>query len=239
MKRRDHSFPSHDSRAFIEVVLDNKSNPLYDALKAGSIDGTDTLPHDRAVARALHSPYDATKDGKIRGDKYKSLFVARLNLDTTEIQIRHYFERWGPLENVRLVRDIVTGSSKGYAFVSFVHESDFRRAWKEAHRSQLDGATLLVEYERERVSAGWTPRRFGGGIGGRKESGQLRFGGRDRPFKRPLATSSRDPVLSAPDPDPETLSKMGVIVHVATGEGNEGTVLHMKAAGKSTFVSQL
>ncbi len=27
---------------------------------------------------------------------------------------------------------------------------------------------------------------IGGGIGGRKESGQLRFGGRDRPFKKPL-----------------------------------------------------
>ena len=26
----------------------------------------------------------------------------------------------------------------------------------------------------------------GGGFGGRKESGQLRFGGIDRPFKRPL-----------------------------------------------------
>ena len=28
--------------------------------------------------------------------------------------------------------------------------------------------------------------RAGGGLGGRKESGQLRFGGRDRPFRAPL-----------------------------------------------------
>lgn len=33
---------------------------------------------------------------------------------------------------------------------------------------------------------GWIPRRMGGGFAGRKESGQLRFGARDRPFKRPL-----------------------------------------------------
>jgi len=26
----------------------------------------------------------------------------------------------------------------------------------------------------------------GGGFGGKKESGQLRFGGRDRPYKKPL-----------------------------------------------------
>ncbi|XP_065558156.1 uncharacterized protein LOC136025945 [Artemia franciscana] len=29
-------------------------------------------------------------------------------------------------------------------------------------------------------------RKTGGGFGGRKESGQLRFGGRDRPFKKPI-----------------------------------------------------
>ncbi len=27
---------------------------------------------------------------------------------------------------------------------------------------------------------------LGGGLGGMKESGQLRFGGRDRPFRRPM-----------------------------------------------------
>lgn len=32
---------------------------------------------------------------------------------------------------------------------------------------------------------GWKPRRLGGGFGGRKESGQLRFGGRARPFQKP------------------------------------------------------
>ncbi|KAG6382513.1 hypothetical protein SASPL_108424 [Salvia splendens] len=33
---------------------------------------------------------------------------------------------------------------------------------------------------------GWIPRRLGGGLGGKKESGQLRFGGRERPFRAPL-----------------------------------------------------
>lgn len=28
--------------------------------------------------------------------------------------------------------------------------------------------------------------RLGGGLGGKKESGQLRFGGRDRPFRKPI-----------------------------------------------------
>ncbi len=30
-----------------------------------------------------------------------------------------------------------------------------------AHGSELDGAQLLVEYERERTMPGWVPRRLG------------------------------------------------------------------------------
>ncbi|CAF4986670.1 unnamed protein product [Rotaria sp. Silwood1] len=33
---------------------------------------------------------------------------------------------------------------------------------------------------------GWKPRRCGGGLGGKKQSGQLRFGGSQRPFKKPF-----------------------------------------------------
>jgi U11/U12 small nuclear ribonucleoprotein SNRNP35 len=33
---------------------------------------------------------------------------------------------------------------------------------------------------------GWIPRRLGGGFSGKKESGQLRFGARDRPFRDPM-----------------------------------------------------
>lgn len=50
----------------------------------------------------------------------------------------------------------------------------------------IDDRQILTDYERGRVMEGWVPRRLGGGFGGRKESGQLRFGARDRPFKRPL-----------------------------------------------------
>lgn len=51
------------------------------------------------------------------------------------------------------------------------------------NRKIIDGKQILVEIERERSQPGWIPRRLGGGLGGRKESGQLRFGGRDRPHR--------------------------------------------------------
>ncbi|KAI9233261.1 MAG: hypothetical protein BYD32DRAFT_465521 [Podila humilis] len=56
---------------------------------------------------------------------------------------------------------------------------------------------VLVDFERSRVMEGWIPRRLGGGLGGKKESGQLRFGGGLKPFRTPFgaAPSSISPYL--------------------------------------------
>ncbi len=56
----------------------------------------------------------------------------------------------------------------------------------------VDGRVILVEHERASVMKRWKPRRLGGGLGGRKESGQLRFGRRDRPFRMPVGVKRRE-----------------------------------------------
>ncbi|KAI9140638.1 hypothetical protein BKA69DRAFT_1079004 [Paraphysoderma sedebokerense] len=81
---------------------------------------------------------------------------------------------------------IVTGEPKGYGFIEFSEETACISAYQRANRALLGSKTILVDYERSRCMKGWVPRRLGGGLSGRKESGQLRFGGRDKPFKRPL-----------------------------------------------------
>lgn len=222
---------------FVEVVLDNKDHPVYSPLQAGSIDGTDVVPHDHAIARAMKATYSPHRDSKLSGNPYRTLFVARLSPATTESTLRAFFERWGPLVHLRLVRDVVTGCSKCYAFVTYEQEPDFRRAWRDSHRMELDGCHILVEYERERVCSGWVPRRLGAGIGGRKESGQLRFGGRDRPFRRPL-DSSQALTRSLKPQEPEQYSKVGVIMHTVSAAGISATC-HVKAEASSFRVTKL
>lgn len=178
-----------NKQGFADFVLPTPENwsqlaRTYHPVQAGSIDGTDKVAHDRAVYRALQAKYKLNKT--VGGDPYKTLFVGKLSRDTTEKTVLSTFQKFGEIRKCRLVRDLVTGFSRGYAFVEFKDERDTRAAWKEMHRGELDGCTILVEYELERTLKGWIPRRLGGGFGGRKESGQLRFGGRDRPFRRPL-----------------------------------------------------
>jgi len=101
------------------------------------------------------------------------------------------FSRYGHLENCRVVRDVITGKSRGYAFVEFKHERDARTALRECRDLVIDDQKVVVDNECERTLDGWIPRRFGGGFGGRKESGQLRFGGIERPFRRPIPVNSK------------------------------------------------
>lgn len=89
------------------------------------------------------------------------------------------------------------------------------RSLQDAHHSIIDDCEIIVDYNRQQLMPGWIPRRLGelsshllrkfspfllqcltsfspagGGLGGKKESGQLRFGGRERPFRAPLYGSS-------------------------------------------------
>lgn len=58
--------------------------------------------------------------------------------------------------------------------------------YRNGHRKLIRGAEVLVDWELGRTLPGWKPRSLGGGFGGRKESGQLRFGCRDRPWNKPI-----------------------------------------------------
>ncbi|KAJ9056611.1 hypothetical protein DSO57_1031216 [Entomophthora muscae] len=115
-------------------------------------------------------PADSTD---ITKQPFATLFVSRLSPSTTEKMIEDEFSKYGKIISVKIVRNIVTG--KSYC----------RAAYKDSRRRMVDGQFILVDYERSRVMKDWKPRRLGGGLSGRIESGQLRFGGKDRPFKIP------------------------------------------------------
>lgn len=145
---------------------------FYDPQMSASIDGTDLVPHDRAVIRAYRSKYTPRVHPS-------SFFVGDLPPTCTELDLNQLF----PLAtHIDLIRDIVTRESKGYAFVDgFIDRTTDHRFHEHL---------LFIEDVASRKLSGWKPRRCGGGLGGRKESGQLRFGGSQRPFRK----VSRNPI---------------------------------------------
>lgn len=108
--------------------------------------------------------------------------------------IQKEFSKFGKIVNIRLVKDIVTGKSRGYAFVEYESSLEAKFAVTKMKNEVIDNSEILVDMEQERVLAGWKPRRLGGGFGGRKEAGQLRFGCRDRPFRKPIMLNIKEDI---------------------------------------------
>ncbi|CAF1264950.1 unnamed protein product [Adineta steineri] len=141
---------------------------FYDPQMAGSIDGTDLIPHDRAIIRAYKSKY------KPPHNLSSTLFIGHIPPSCTEDDLKQIFPT---ATHIDLIRDIVTRESKGYAFLT--GQIDRKKEYK------FNGHLLLIEDVASKKLTGWKPRRCGGGLGGKKESGQLRFGGSQRSFKPP------------------------------------------------------
>lgn len=71
-----------------EKTLQNWSpySKEYDPLKAGSIDGTDTEPHDKAVTRAMSMHYEPPHN--LVSKPERTLFVAKFGPKITEDDLR-------------------------------------------------------------------------------------------------------------------------------------------------------
>ena len=63
-------------------------------------------------------------DKRTIGDPFKTIFVGRLNFNTSEDRLYREFQIVGQVETVRIVKDQKTRKSKGYGFVEFRDERD-------------------------------------------------------------------------------------------------------------------
>lgn len=68
-----------------------------------------------------------------------------------------------------------TAKSQGYAFLEFENERDMKDAYKEADGLKIEGRRVLVDVERGRTVREWKPRRFGGGLGSKRDGKQSKI----------------------------------------------------------------
>ncbi|XP_062263314.1 U1 small nuclear ribonucleoprotein 70 kDa [Platichthys flesus] len=136
----------------------------------------------QAVVETELKLWDPHNDPNAQGDAFKTLFVARVNYDTTESKLRREFEVYGPVKRIYIVYNKRTGKPRGYAFIEYEHERDMHSSYKHADGKKIDGRRVLVDVERGRTVKGWQPRRLGGGLGGTRRGGadvNIKHSGRD------------------------------------------------------------
>nr|MDQ3037636.1 RNA-binding protein [Myxococcota bacterium] len=88
------------------------------------------------------------------------LYVGNLAFHTTEESLREAFSQVGDVTEIHLVIDRMTGSSRGFAFVTMGSPDAARAAIQQLNGVEVDGRALRVDEAQERA-----PRGGGGGGG--------------------------------------------------------------------------
>jgi RNA recognition motif-containing protein len=80
------------------------------------------------------------------------LYVGNLSYETTEDDLRRLFTQAGTINDVALIKDRDTGSSKGFAFVTMNSQEDADKAIIQFNGQNLDNRELKVNFARPRES---------------------------------------------------------------------------------------
>ncbi len=95
-----------------------------------------------------------------------NIFVAKLDFQTQEAEVRDAFEAFGTVDSVKIIMDKHTNRSKGYGFVEMPNDEEGRSAINSLNDSELSGRTIVVKEARPRDDYNRDNRRGGGGGGG-------------------------------------------------------------------------
>lgn len=96
-----------------------------------------------------------------------NLYVGNLPYRITEDQLRQAFEEYGRVSSCTIIKDKVTGQSKGFGFLEMPESSEAEAAINQLNGRDLMGRKINVNEARPRESrpaGGGRPREsFGGG----------------------------------------------------------------------------
>jgi transformer-2 protein len=84
-----------------------------------------------------------------------------LSPDTEESDLRKVFDKFGKLENVKIIRDKKTDKSKGYGFIYFENIDDAAEALKNSQSQNINGNIIRLDYSFEKEKK--PTSRFRGG----------------------------------------------------------------------------
>lgn len=79
------------------------------------------------------------------GKPGNNLFIAGFSFVTTERDLEKKFSRFGRVTDVRIVRDKLTGDSRGFGFLSLEKDEDADEAIRALDQTQWNGRIVLVE----------------------------------------------------------------------------------------------
>ncbi|KAI9202235.1 uncharacterized protein BJ171DRAFT_515247 [Polychytrium aggregatum] len=110
--------------------------------KAANAASPSPLPTSPSVAEAAQAPYSPTTPSIFDPTTHISgkIFVGGLNWETSDAALRSYFEAFGEVDDCAVMKDPHTGTSRGFAFLTFKDSGVVDRVLNTTHH--LDGKRI-------------------------------------------------------------------------------------------------
>jgi RNA recognition motif-containing protein len=112
-----------------------------------------------------------------------NIYVGNLSWQMTDEDLRNLFEQHGTVASAKIVKDKVSGRSKGFGFVEMEDDGESQAAITNLYDSEVMGRKIIVNESQPKQQGGtggggggYKKRSFGGGGGG----GGYKKGGYDR-----------------------------------------------------------
>jgi len=98
----------------------------------------------------------SSRSPEVKASSVKSpdLYIGNLPDETTEEDIRKAFGRFGDVKDVRLIMDRISGSQKGFSFITMGNVEQAQAAVRGMDGHDLGGHKLVVSEARSRRNRG-------------------------------------------------------------------------------------
>ena len=103
----------------------------------------------------------------------RKLYVGNFPYEVGETELQELFARAGTVETVKVMRDMATGRSRGFAFVEMSTDEEAQKAIADLNAHEMGGRGLTVNEARPKPAysgGGGGGGGYGGGDSGRRRS---------------------------------------------------------------------
>ena len=114
-----------------------------------------------------------------------NIYVGNLSWQMTDEDLRTLFEQYGSVTSAKIVKDKVSGRSKGFGFVEMPDDTEAQNSLSSLYDSEVLGRKIIVNEAQPKPQngggggGGFKKRSFGGG-GGNSGGGGYKKGGFNR-----------------------------------------------------------
>jgi cold-inducible RNA-binding protein len=79
----------------------------------------------------------------------RKLYVGNVSFDMTDQELKEAFDEFGEVVSAEVIKDRISGRSRGFGFVEFADEESAQKAKEAMNGKELKGRALKVDEARE------------------------------------------------------------------------------------------